>query len=157
MRRRRLRREVHGRREALQPLGTAIQQCDLSGIWQDTAPCPFACTGSGDASACAGMCKPGTRSCGASNAPVLCDVMGMNQTQAPCDNACLDGVCWVIASQPRHVAPPEAANKVETCSSIASGPARYLHVRLRHDEAGLRRRVLSGMANRLLDEHRAKL
>src|SRR5215471_6103040 len=75
------------------PSSPGLQQCDLQGLWRDTMTCPYACTGTGASTTCSGTCKPGSRSCGSDNAPLLCDTSGSLQALAPCPNNCVDGAC----------------------------------------------------------------
>lgn len=133
------------------PAGTGLQQCDLSGVWNDTTSCPFGCAGSGSAAACAGMCQPGTRSCGANNTPALCDTTGTAQPETPCPNVCVDGQCTGDCKPGATRCAAGSTTMVQTCDAAghwgAAQACTYVCDAVAHQCGG---ECAPGAANRCL-------
>jgi hypothetical protein len=65
--------------------------CNDEGAWLQGPACPDACTGQGQ---CSGVCRPGSRICGADNLTLLvCDLNGAWVARPPCRTGCVEGAC----------------------------------------------------------------
>lgn len=73
--------------------GSAVEVCTAAGAWVMKAACSATC----QAGACAGMCKPGERQCGANQTPELCSPAGEWMPEKRCEFVCSGGgVCGGI-------------------------------------------------------------